>query len=309
MRIVNPKEYISSPRPTTNWIVDGLIPKPGYMLLLGPPKTGKSFLAWDIASKVAQGHNVLGHVMTNGPKKVLYVQLDTKDMAWTDRLRKFEDAGQNLDIPNLVMIHPDDLNLPMLVTESRGAHDLKLAITQSQAELVVIDVLREIHQEDENDSTGMKKVFDALEPLTRQVSVLLVHHTRKMSPDDKASPDPISLARGSSYITGRVDAFWLLYGDAPNRKLYYESRFQEASVQTARQDPNTGLFTFPDLENDATLIPVLLALCAEHPELGHEKLWKVASERIGLRRSSYYRLLKGTTCVHNPSHSPNPETF
>ena len=179
MRIVNPQEYISSPRPGIKWLVDGLIPKPCYLMLMGPPKHGKSFIAWDIASRVAKGESVMGYSMSNGPQKVLYLQLDTPEVLWTDRLKTFAACGVDLNIPNLMMIHPADLQLPLLVTDARGKLDMRKAIEQSQCDMLVIDVLREIHQEDENDSTSMKVVFDALAPLTKDISVLLLHHTRK----------------------------------------------------------------------------------------------------------------------------------
>lgn len=296
IRTVSPAEYLVTPRPQLEWLINGLIPKPGYMLLLGPPKVGKSFLAFDIAARVARGESVMGYA-SPGPRRVLYLQMDTKEAAWTERLRKLKEIGYDLNIPNLRLIHQDDMMLPLLVTTQKGQDFLKSVIKSETPDLVILDVLREIHQEDENDSTGMKKVFDAMEPVFAKQSVLILHHTRKITQDDKASPDPVTLARGSSYITGRVDGYWLLHGEAPNRKLHFESRFQESATAIAKQGAG-GIFSFPDLEKDAIVLPQLLALCAANPTLDHHALANMAFKQSGITRAHYYRLIHNAPCVH-----------
>jgi hypothetical protein len=290
VRLVNPLEYIETPRPDITWLAEGLIPKPGYLLLLGPPKVGKSFLAWDWASRIASGRDVLGAKVSK-PGVVLYIQLDTKEAAWRTRLQTLASAGYDLNIPNLKFVHPDDMMMPLLVTTRTGYDFLKDAISTAGPDLVIIDVLRELHQEDENDSTAIKRVFDVLESLFAGLSVILIHHTRKMSDEDKDNPDPSVLARGSSYITGRVDGYWLLYGNSPKRKLYFESRFREASVQNVVQD-SVGIFTFPDIERDDLGRQRLAGLRIEFPKTQPDLLWKIASERWGYTRAQFYRLLR-----------------
>jgi hypothetical protein len=45
----------------------------------------------------------------------------------------------------------------------------------------------------------------------------------------------------------------------------------------------------------------VLALCAEFPQTTHVRLAKVAAERWGISRASYYRYLAGQACAHRPS--------
>jgi hypothetical protein len=222
---------------------------------------------------------------------VLYIQLDTKEAAWRTRLQSLSNAGHDLNLPNLKFVHPDDMMMPLLVTTRTGYDFLKEAIDNAAPDLVVIDVLRELHQEDENDSTAVKKVFDVLESLFAGLSVLLIHHTRKMSDEDKDNPDPAVLARGSSYITGRVDGYWLLYGNSAKRRLYFESRFKEAYTQSLVQD-SVGMFTYPDVERldlDRQRINVLRL---EFPKTKPELLWKIASERHGMTKTQFYKALR-----------------
>lgn len=237
MRVVTLREYATLPRPQVQWIVEGLLPKPGMVMLMGPPKAGKSFLALDVAVRIARGQPVLGH--PSHASRVLYLQLDTSEQIWRDRILALDKTGYDIDPPNLVMVHPEDEIRPVNIMTIAGQSWLQTALTTARPDLVVIDVLREIHTGDENDSTEMKRVFDELMKRLAGRSVLFVHHTRKI-PDDASRIDPVAVARGSSYITGKMDAYWLLY----DGRLYLTSRFEDNRVLTTRRAPS-GMFEFP----------------------------------------------------------------
>ncbi len=236
MRIVSFGEFVKMPRPNTNWIVDELVPRPGMVQLIGPPKVGKSFLALDLAFKVSRGEPFMGRATK--ASKVLYLQLDTSEKIMRDRGLALRNSGYDIVAPNLCMVHPDDTMRPVNIMFAGGHAYLHKAISTIDPALVVVDTLREIHQEDENDSTAMKIVLDALETLCIGRSVLLVHHTRKISPDEP-NPTAVGASRGSNYITGKVDSFWLLY----NGRLEITSRWGEPMIQTAKQGAN-GMFSF-----------------------------------------------------------------
>ena len=82
---------------------------------------------------------------------------------------------------------------------------LKEYIKEHDLELVVIDSLRRIHGNNENESDQMAFVFDPLRQLARDTgcTILLIHHTRKS--EGNSFTDPF---RGSTEITAAVD--WLL---------------------------------------------------------------------------------------------------
>ena len=250
MRLVTLHEYAHLPRPSVKWIVEGLIPRPGMAMLLGPPKAGKSFLALDIANRVAAGDPVLGHI--SHPSNVLYIQLDTSEAVWRDRILCLEQAGYDSKRPRMFMVHPEDEARPLNVMTASGAAFIREALQASRAELVVLDVLRECHTGDENDSTEMKKVFDELARLFAGRSVLFVHHTRKISSDSEKL-DPVSVARGSSYLTGKMDAYWLLY----DGQLQLVSRFSDGRTLRAQQGKD-GIWTFPDLLSTVSTAPELV---------------------------------------------------
>lgn len=218
-RILTTEEYLNTPRPDINWIIDQQLPHPGIVLLSGPPKSGKSFLAFDLARSVGQGIPFLG--WKTRKSKTLYLQFDTSELIWRQRLSRMKASGHDLS-GDVYTVHPDDLPIPINIVNPEHQKWLREVVNQCNPELTVIDVFREIHNADENDSTAMKVVGDIVTSIFRGRSLVLVHHSKKI-PDDIFEPDPASVARGSSYLTGKVDALWLLF----RNRLHIQNRITE----------------------------------------------------------------------------------
>ncbi len=282
MRIVSFDEFIDLPRPNIDWIIENLIPRPGIIMLVGPPKVGKSFLALDIAIKIARGEDFLGN--RTHPNKVLYFQLDTSEMVMRDRGLALRQSGYDTNAPLLGMIHPADAIRPVNATMALGQDYFRKAIKLHDPALVVLDTLRECHQEDENDSTGMKRAMDDLEDLFIGRTLALVHHTSKLPPEI-TQPNPILASRGSSYITGKVDAYWLLY----NNKLTITSRWDEPFTLTATQGIN-GMFNFPNAISQDEKSAQVKELIDKNPTMDKNELAMIAASKYGISRAMFYRL-------------------
>ena len=145
----------------------------------------------------------------------------------------------------LYTVHPEDMKLPINILNHADRHWLSEVVKHCDPTLTVIDIFREIHNADENDSTQMKVVGDILMELFKERCLVLVHHTKKLSPDDFiGSPDLSSVARGSSYLTGKVDCLWLLY----QSQFYIRDRIGEPQKLKLVQSPS-GLWEIPKLVN------------------------------------------------------------
>lgn len=229
-RVLSAEEYISVPRPSLSWLIPTYVPYPGLVLLIGEPKAGKSFLGLQVALHVASGLPFLGQPTVAAP--VLYLQFDTSETVWRQRLGQLRDSGVSLP-SNLFMIHPDDQPTRTNVLTYETQETIKSALEACNPKLVVVDVLRECHNADEQDSTSMKQVGDQLMSLFAGRSLMLIHHTVKLY-ESYGTPSPINAARGSSYITGKADAIWLLH----NNCLAIASRFHHDERKSARRQPN-----------------------------------------------------------------------
>jgi len=55
MRCISLEEFPSLECATVDWVIPGLVPKPGIITLIGSPKAGKSLLAAQMALAIARG--------------------------------------------------------------------------------------------------------------------------------------------------------------------------------------------------------------------------------------------------------------
>ena len=239
VRLVGLNEYADLPREDVAWIIEDLIPQPGIVLLVGDPKQGKSFLALQIALAIAQGaKQFMGKKVRQGT--VLYVMFES-EFAWRKRMLELRQAAISLDGP-LYMVHPEDQPPRVNILTSTSYVFLRDAIAKSNPNLVILDVLRELHSGDENDALQMKVVGDALSTLCHGRGLLLLHHPRKSMDGAPRTSNPVQAARGSSYLTGKVESIWLMH----EGYLHIESRLTGKQRIRMIQGPN-GLWAFPNV--------------------------------------------------------------
>lgn len=228
VRTVSLGDYITLERPTLNWLIPGLLPKPGMLLLIGEPFAGKSFMAFQLGLMLAQGGMFLHKKCRQS--RVLYLQFDPSELVWRDRILSIQKAGVNLSGP-LMMVHPDDNRRNMHILLSEHQRFIHECLEASQPDVVIVDVLREIHSCDEQDSTQMKQVGDVLMQIFHGYALVLLHHTRKQEADKPI--EVINASRGSSYMTGKADATWMLH----QSKLYTVSRFSQPETHQLERLP------------------------------------------------------------------------
>ena len=299
--VLRADEYLSARHvPPVRWLIHRVIPAGGLILLVGPPKAGKSFLALQVALAVAQGQPFLGQPCAEA-RPVLYLQLDTPAALWQQRLADLAASGVDLSGP---LWFPDPASQPVsasiLVPE--GREWVRSVVEACDPDLVVIDTLREAHGADEDSSTSMKAVMDALRTAVGRRAVLVVHHNRKPGLEGGAD-DPVQASRGSTYLTGRMDAVWLLRRlpsprDGVRHELRVASRYDVDLTYRAVQT-ESGLWRFPDTESREQRAQALLGLCAEFAALSHEEVWRIARDRhLVESRAEWVRLTEGRACAH-----------
>ncbi len=179
--------------------VDKILPH-GLFILAGSPKIGKSWLALDLCHAVATGGSLWDFAAGQGD--VLYLALEDNHQRLQNRLRQME--AEKLDISRLHM-----------ATASFGLQDGLLeqihnfVAANPGTNLIAIDTLEHIRNGDQSanlyscdyrDMTRLREITDK-HPLT----LLLIHHTRKMS-----DPDPLNTISGSTGLVGAVDGVFVL---------------------------------------------------------------------------------------------------
>jgi hypothetical protein len=197
--------------PPVMWAVPGILPE-GLSLLAGKPKLGKSWLALGLAVAKASGGVALGKIPVDRGE-VLYLALEDNRRRLQNRLRKV----LNGDPP------PGGLHIatewPRV--DEGGADDLDdwLAV-HPDAGLVVVDILKVVRPSVSGNRGIYDADYEALQSMQRLagahgVSVLVVHHTRKM-----AAVDPVDEVSGSTGLSGGADGIMVLKRDRGKADAY-----------------------------------------------------------------------------------------
>lgn len=231
--------YHALPRNPQKWLIDELIPFAGLVNLYGRPKTHKSFAALSIAAAIAGTADTWNGfpVMQHGP--VMYLQIDTPRSEWGDRMHTLSTHG--LDFSNvwtadmqMVPTYPFSILAP-----NGNLVWLKQQIATIKPVLVIYDTLLEVHGGNENEAMVMQNVIGQLVRAALPVlaASLLISHQKKDSAYMKAGGDDLmDDARGSSYVSGRMDNIIRL----TETRLTWKGRSSAGAVCT-KIDPDTQL--------------------------------------------------------------------
>lgn len=218
MRLVQMGDYPKLATAELDWIIPYVLPRPATITLLGSPKAGKSLFATQLCRGIAMGEPFL-HFTPVRPFKCLYLQFDTSPTVWKQMIQGLEDSGLNFG-GDFYIPHPDDFPRPFSISQPQCREAIQQCLDAAKPDVVVLDVLRELHAYDENDSTQMRHLSEQLDTLFAKYTVIQLHHTKKLSHDF----DPrniVNASRGSSYVIGKCDAYWLLHQGT----LYMVPRF------------------------------------------------------------------------------------
>lgn len=233
MSFVSVSEYLRLPRAPEAWVVTDLLPSGGLLNIYGRPKTGKSFLALQMAAAIANPYvdSFLGlPVKSHGP--VMYLQIDTARGTWADRIvENFLEHG--IHLPEAVHL-ADAASAPYpfnILHNGRGF--LRENCDRIRPVAVVIDTIREAHRGDENDSAAMQAAISTLVEATQPAALVILSHSRKNKPDD-AADDLMAEGRGSNYLPGRADCILRV---TSNSRIDYQGRTVEfTSMDVTRDD-------------------------------------------------------------------------
>jgi hypothetical protein len=220
-----------------SWLIDQLWTDQAVGVVGGSPKSGKTWLALEIAVSVASGTPCLGAFSVRAPGPVLLYAAEDSAAAVRARLKTLARVHA-LDFEHLDVrvITADALRLDRPDDQDR----LAATVAAHRPALLVLDPLVRVHAIDENVAGQVAALLAYLRSLQRQTgaAIALIHHVRKnVSP---ASGAGYSL-RGSSDLYAWLDSFLYLRKHHDQLTLTAEHRaassFGPVALQLAQSDP------------------------------------------------------------------------
>ncbi len=243
------------------WLVEGLWGASSVGVIGGAPKCAKTWLGLDMALSVATGTACLGRYAVPEPGPVLVYLAEDALPVVRERVEGMA-RHRGLDLGQ-VGIHV--ITAPVLRLDRGPDRDRLLETTRRlRPRLLLLDPLVRLHGIDENNAGEVAALLAYFRSLQRQfdVSVLLVHHTRKNAAGGAAAGLGL---RGSSDIHAFGDSN--LYLRRTREYLVLSSEHRAASASA----------------------PIHLALVTTNPDTTH--LEAVARPEDGKPRSLEERVL------------------
>jgi hypothetical protein len=200
--VTSAAELLAKEFPEPKFAINGLLSE-GVTIFAGKPKLGKSWCTLGIAVAVASGGRALGSIPVQ-QGDVLYLALEDGPRRLKDRLEKVlgnEPVPERLDCAT---------EWPRL--NDGGIAELEAWVqSHPDARLIVVDTLKMVRPQERGRAKQLYDVdYEAIQPLAKfardnGISVVVVHHTRKMESDD-----PLDLISGSFGLTGSADGILVL---------------------------------------------------------------------------------------------------
>lgn len=175
LKILNFNEFTESSDATFGHpIVEGLLHKEELLLCSATAKTGKTFLAIELARSVITGTPFLNEYKTN-KGKVLYIETELTSYFLKERLSKMfnieDESSKNLLIcKEVVKIDTTD-----------GSLELKKALAYHQPDLVILDPFYRLHSKNEDKAQEMAQLLSQIKSLAQQfkTAFFILHHEGK----------------------------------------------------------------------------------------------------------------------------------
>ena len=211
-------------QPKVQWLIEGVVPSNALACIYGPPGSGKSFLALDVALRVAHGGPWRNCETRQG--RSLYIAGEGVS-GLSDRVNSWLSYNDALSgeytnrfsaIAKPVNVTSDFMELIKTVKEQKNTPDL-----------IVIDTLaRCFGPNDENSTSDMQKFILALDTIRLEIgcTVLVIHHSSK--------GEKVSL-RGNSALEGCLDTVFKV--EALER---YDGKPQRIVAQVVKQKDAEG---------------------------------------------------------------------
>ena len=189
-------DLYKEPMPEVQWLAKDLIPLGAVTAITGDSNAYKTFLSCSLAGSVVSGEPFLGHFPTTKGKVLV---IDEENHRLFILRKRFEAMGV-AETNDLKILSQQGVKLDI----EKYCTALKEVLDKERPALLVLDSLVRFHSKEENSSTEMSKVMNAIRGLVAddRAVVVIHHHKKEQGFKRKNSSQNV---RGSSDIFASLD--------------------------------------------------------------------------------------------------------
>jgi hypothetical protein len=177
-----------------NYLVKGLVPREGLVVVWGPPKCGKSFWTYDLVMHIALGWEYRGRCVDRGPVVYIACEGERGLGARTEAFRQRKLSETAEAIPFFLIA----TRLDLAEEHEELTRDIRVQIGDSAPVAIVIDTLNRSIRGSESRDEDMSAYVKACDAIREAFacSVVVIHHCGIES----------TRPRGHTSLTGAADA-------------------------------------------------------------------------------------------------------
>lgn len=169
-------------------LIEGILRQGHKMIIASTSKAGKTFMLMELAMKIAEGHNWIGHRCKQG--KVLYINMELDSISFFHRFRDiYKKFGMTFDN------HIENIEMWNLRGKGKPLTKLAPAIIKRMKDqnylAVMIDPLYKVMDGDENSNGDVARMVASFDQIAEETgaSVIYAHHFAKGSAAGKSVID------------------------------------------------------------------------------------------------------------------------
>ena len=282
--IFDPVSLMDEPYVDDSWLGDGLLAPGDFMLIAGPPKSQKSFLAQDLCVHLAMGWDWLG-LEVKKPCRVAYINMEMGKKTLIRRMKALpvgKQGGEQGEIDRAhLRTHYKITAKHFLVLDDSGVNKLVNRIKGEmfreegeKPDVIVIDPLVNVFPgQSENDNQEMmaflKRLDAARNEINPDAALMVLHHSSKVSKRDMAE-NPFNSIRGAGSLRGYYTSCVMIFQEevgVDERRIMFECRDGRA--------PDSCLVRYDDAQGKFIDAEKIVRLAGQ--SVAHK--WKLESDR------------------------------
>ena len=244
------RTLLEEPVHSPPFVVFPLLPVGGKLFLYAPKKHFKSMLMFNLLYDLAEGEEFLFNWRCERSYTILLVEQEIGRYMCRSRFDKIQRGRNGRYAMDNINIVSKERRIKLDTDE--GVQRLRGEIERVRPQIVALDPIRKFHRQDENNSTAITGVIDALDKLVEDygVTFIIAHHSGHESMFQQKH------MRGSSVWGDEADTIINLSRPAQNRrdKLRVEIEEIRHAAQPEAMDIQFDADTFTFRRIDAQRI-------------------------------------------------------
>lgn len=220
----------------------------------GPPGTGKSIFAVQIADAMSKGKDVIDGYLTNEcePLKVLYLDFELTDQNMTKRYTNQFGEVYDFDDEMLIRVHINDDFLDFDEKIDKLIHQqIENLILIHKPDALIVDNITWITSENSQDASVATRIMKRLVFYKKRygLSLLVIAHAVKAA-KNKHVPLESSDMQGSSNLEIFCDAKFGIKTSAVDPNLKYIKQFKDRNEEALYEEDNVIILSINDKSNE-----------------------------------------------------------